>query len=689
MVLLASCLVLPAAAADNPFTDVSSKAWYAPYVQYVYDNGLMNGTSSTKFSPNTRMNRAMLVTVLYRMDGSKSVSGTVPFTDIKAGDYYEKALVWAYQNGIITGTSATKFSPNAFCTREMMVAIFYRYANYLGMDTSKTASLSKFTDAGKISEYAVKPFQWAIQAGVITGNSATTLNPLGTATRAECSALLKRFCELKKSFETVKDLEPVTLKIWFHGSMVTPEASASVMQAVNAYLGEKINVTLEPIWGTWGDFDYAAVEALYSGSDCDIFFTSSWSADEYAQFARDGFWVRLDGSDDLLGNYAPELLNTVSQDIWNCSKINGSSGMGIYAVPALRDTGTQNCWDINAALLSDLGYDPDKVCASGIDYYSDAFEEMLRAAKEKKGSGFYPLVFDPALLERMVTGSSQIYKDLGNGDVLSYYFDAEHPSHDLGSKIVNKFATPEFKKFAERTYYFAQQGYISPANQDLSTVWEYRSNALDQGNYLFSSQVHYYDLDSELSASRGFDVRTVPTSALYLDSTSVQGSMMAISANSKNPERAMMFLNLLNTDPKLMTMLNYGTEGFTYTIGSNGLISFTDNRLNYTPWMNGMGNIRILPPTENEGADYWDRYSAFYDGAEPLPIGGFTFDISAVSASTRDSISGVYNEYAIALMSGAADPETALPEFLAALEEAGMSSYVAEANAQLQAFLAG
>ena len=138
---------------------------------------------------------------------------------------------------------------------------------------------------------------------------------------------------------TAAELEPVTLKIWFHGSTVTPDASEKVMESVNAYLKDKINATIEPIWGTWGDFDQATVTALAGGDKVDMYFTCNWSADEYNKYAKDGYWVKLD---DMLDTYAPELKATIPQDIWDCAKTNGYDGLGIYAVPGLKDTATQN-----------------------------------------------------------------------------------------------------------------------------------------------------------------------------------------------------------------------------------------------------------------------------------------------------------------------------------------------------------
>ena len=479
--------------------------------------------------------------------------------------------------------------------------------------------------------------------------------------------------------------EPATvIKMWFHGSSVTPDASEKVMAELNAYLKDKINVELSPIWGTWGDFDTATVTALAGGDDVDIYFTCNWSADEYNKYARDGYWVKLD---DMLATDAPELLATIPEGIWDCAKTNGYDGMGIYAVPGLKDTATQNCWDVNGTLLAELGYDVDEVCAKGLDYYSDEFEQMLQAAKDAKGGDFYPLLMEAAVLERMVNHSSIITGDLGGGNVLSYYYDAEHPSKDIGSKIVNKYGTEEFKKFADRTYYFAQKGFISPSCQNVSTANDYRTATQASGEYLFGTQSYAFGCELDFSKARKIDVRMVPETAAYMDCTSGQGAMMAISATSKNPNKALQFLNLLNTDPVVMTYVNYGVEGFTYNKNSDGTITFIDDaRATYTPWCNGTGNVRILPPTSEQGADFWDRFSAYYDAAEPLPYGGFIFD-NSVCESEGAALANVYAEYAFNLMSGAVNPDEVLPEFLSKLDAAGINTLVDAANAQMDAYL--
>ena len=213
--------------------------------------------------------------------------------------------------------------------------------------------------------------------------------------------------------------EPVTLKIWFHGSNVTPDASQKVLDELNVYLQDKIGAKLEVIWGTWGDFDQSVVTALAGGDDVDMVFTCNWSADEYNRYARDGYWVKLD---DMLPEYGADLLSVIPEGIWECAKTNGYDGIGIYAVPALKDTATQNCWDVNGTLLAELGYDVDAVCEAGLDYYSDEFEEMLQKAKDYKAAqgenDFYPLVVEPMVLERLVTVTSIVTGDLPGAAVL-------------------------------------------------------------------------------------------------------------------------------------------------------------------------------------------------------------------------------------------------------------------------------
>ena len=178
-----------------PFTDVARGDWFFDDVRYVYENGLMNGVTATRFAPYGSTTRGMIVTILYRMEGQPSVSRDCPFTDVASGSYYERAITWAAANGIVTGHSSTIFAPDANITREQLAAILYRYAVYKGLDVSvgEDTNILSYEDFASLSEYAIPAMQWACGAGVLYG-SAGKLLPDAPATRAQAAAILHRFC---------------------------------------------------------------------------------------------------------------------------------------------------------------------------------------------------------------------------------------------------------------------------------------------------------------------------------------------------------------------------------------------------------------------------------------------------------------------------------------------------------------
>lgn len=178
-----------------PFRDVKSGDWFYNDVKYVYEKGMMAGTAADVFAPNATTTRAMIVTILYRLEGSPAVTGTSAFVDVPAGQWYTDAVNWAAANQIVKGTSATTFAPNDSITREQMAAILYRYAQYKGYDVTKKADLSGYSDNGQVSAYARDALAWANAAKLINGVTNTTLAPQGNATRAQVSAILHRFCD--------------------------------------------------------------------------------------------------------------------------------------------------------------------------------------------------------------------------------------------------------------------------------------------------------------------------------------------------------------------------------------------------------------------------------------------------------------------------------------------------------------
>ena len=198
---LALCLVcslLPGtalAAGENPFTDVPASHWAHDDITYVYENDLMNGTDGSLFSPESTTTRAQVVTVLYRLAGQPAADWENPFWDVPASAWFHDAVTWAWENDITGGVSSTHFGAGNAVTREQLATFLYRYAQDQGYDTSARADLSGYSDAGLVSSYATEALSWANATGLITGTTATTLSPKGSATRAQVVTILSRFCQ--------------------------------------------------------------------------------------------------------------------------------------------------------------------------------------------------------------------------------------------------------------------------------------------------------------------------------------------------------------------------------------------------------------------------------------------------------------------------------------------------------------
>lgn len=279
--------------------------------------------------------------------------------------------------------------------------------------------------------------------------------------------------------------------------------------------------------------------------------------------------------------------------------------------------------------------------------------------KDGEGKDFYPLLIEAAVLERMATNSIIVTGDSGTGNFMSYYLDPTDVSKETsyGIQLLNKYATEEFAKYAEKTREYYLKGFIDPAMSNADQANEVRTAVQNSGEYLIGTQSYSMGFELTATRDRGFEVAMVPCTDPYIDTTSAQGAMMAISTASKNPERAMMFLNLLNTDPEIMTLMCYG-----------------------------VGNVTILPLTVEQGAGFYDRFKAYYDTAKDIPILGFSYDGSGVDAE-MSAVANVVAEYLMPLCSGAVDPAQKLPEFLKKLEENGINTVLDDANAQLKSFM--
>ncbi|MBR3639346.1 MAG: S-layer homology domain-containing protein, partial [Clostridia bacterium] len=202
--LAAVMIILAVPAFASAFSDVEDGRWSAADVAYVVEKGYMNGTGNGKFSPAGTMTRAMIVTVLWRREGSPKVKYSSTFTDVKEEEYYASAVIWAKTNGIVNGTSDKEFSPNANVTREQLAALFMRYTAFLHYSTTGRADLKVFSDASEISAYAADAVSWAVKVGLISGTTLKTLSPGSFASREQFAAILRRYDEAKFEYTNIR-----------------------------------------------------------------------------------------------------------------------------------------------------------------------------------------------------------------------------------------------------------------------------------------------------------------------------------------------------------------------------------------------------------------------------------------------------------------------------------------------------
>ena len=187
---------ITAANIGTVFGAVQNNAWYSEAIAYVYNKGMMNGTEKG-FEPNSATTRAMIVTMLHRLE-KEPAAGVANFADVADGQWFSEAIAWAAANGVVNGYSETKFAPNDEITREQLAAILYRYAQFKGLNVSAKGDLSGFADGAAVSDWAVEAMQWAVGAGLLNGNEQGRLAPTAGATRAEVAMMLMRFAETVK-----------------------------------------------------------------------------------------------------------------------------------------------------------------------------------------------------------------------------------------------------------------------------------------------------------------------------------------------------------------------------------------------------------------------------------------------------------------------------------------------------------
>lgn len=256
--LLTLLPAVAAAAGVNPFADVKESDWYYNNVLYVYEQELMKGISSDHFDPNGATTRGQIVAILYRLEGSPEVTQENPFKDVGKGFYYETAITWAAGHGIVSGYSSEKYGPDDSITREQMASILYRYAKYKGYNVEKQADLTVFEDLKKLSDYAKTAMAWANGEGLISGFTATRLEPQGNAVRAQAAAILHRFCVNI----VPEEIEEEHIHVW--GDVTIVEAASQDAAGVLTY---ECTGCKEAVTAVWAATDEQFQEAIGNGAE--------------------------------------------------------------------------------------------------------------------------------------------------------------------------------------------------------------------------------------------------------------------------------------------------------------------------------------------------------------------------------------------------------------------------------------
>lgn len=443
--------------------------------------------------------------------------------------------------------------------------------------------------------------------------------------------------------------KPVEL-IWY--TIGTPQKDVDkVMEEVNKYTKEKINATIKMKMIDFGDYTQKMQVMAASGEPMDILFTSSWAFD-YVQNARKGAFMEID---ELLETHGQGIKEVLDPAFLEGSKVDGHN----YAVPANKELPAQEVYRFNQDLLDKYNLDISNVRSL------ESLEPLLKVIKENEPgitpyaimSDHVPLMPFDYVIEKMP---------------MAVYMDTKD------YKVVNILETEEAKETLKTMRKFYQAGYISPEAATTTSV-----DDLYKSGKWFSDRAATQPLANNLwSASYGYPVTSTPAGDAYVYNWSVMGSMQAISANSKYPEKAMEFLNLLNTDPVLRNMIDSGIEGVHYEkVGDNVMKNLEESK-NYDMPTFSLGNILITYLNENDPADKWEQFKEFNESGKNAPLLGFNFDATNV-ASEIAAVQNVKDEFWASLMTGTVDPEEYLPKANEKFKAAGLDKIIAEAQKQI------
>ncbi|MGO4693953.1 ABC transporter substrate-binding protein [Paenibacillus sp. 2TAB26] len=443
--------------------------------------------------------------------------------------------------------------------------------------------------------------------------------------------------------------KPVEL-LWY--TIGTPQKDVDkVMQEVSKYTAEKIGVTVKMSMIDWGDYSQKLQVMTASGEAVDIMFTSSWAFD-YVQNARKGAFMQID---DLLKSHGKGIVDTLDPAFLEGSKIDGHN----YGIPANKELPAQEVWRFNKQYVDKYKIDISKVNTL------ESLEPLLKTIKENE-QGVYPFAVDKNqmpyvpydyVIEKLPMAVSLDTKDY---------------------KLVNVLDTPEMKQALTTMHKYYKAGYIPTEAATMDSMTDVQTT----GKWFSDRATTQPFADNLWSASYGYPVVSTPASKALIYNWSVMGSMQAISANSKYPEKAMEFLNLLNTDPVLRNMIDSGIENVHYKKTGDNVMENLDESKNYDMPTFSLGNVMLTYLNTTDPTNKWEEFKKFNDAGTPAPLLGFNFDPSKVTTEIA-SVQNVREEFWAPLMTGTVDPETYIKRANEKFKAAGLDKIMAEAQRQL------
>jgi putative aldouronate transport system substrate-binding protein len=458
--------------------------------------------------------------------------------------------------------------------------------------------------------------------------------------------------------------KPVEL-VWYVGGGGPQPDMPLVLEAVNKYLKEKINCTLSIIETDFGNYDQKMQMVIAGQEVFDLCFTSDWSNNYYNNVNKNAF-LELD---DLLTQYAPQLKASISGNGWEAVKVNGK----IMAIPNQQIWARTNALMIETSYINKYNFD-----VKTIKKLADA--EPIMALIKKDKPSMYPMS-EFSIAQRVYCTLSQ-----GIDEIAGYDIPAVIMLNDPGLKVVNQFELPQTMEYYRLKRQWYQKGYIRP---DASTITDIAAeNMAGRHPVDFAGTMKP---GGEIEGAIGHGGRPIvfaPFSDAWQTTSGIVATMTAISRTSKNPAKAMEFLNLINTDPYLFNLITYGIEGKHYRKINSNYIAPIDDSGYANGWLGWMyGNQFLAHLLEGQDLNVWDETKKLNQSAKASPALGFSFDPTPVQTEIA-SISAVASEYTSVLDTGAVDPERALPEFLAKLKAAGSDRVVAEVQRQINAWKA-